>query len=412
MSLDHEPTPPAPPHPCGERAVDLIARAAVEGVPVAANLSRSELLAAVLSHRLARGEIVHGEGVLELLPEGYGFLRCRQDDYEATPADAYVSPSQVRSLNLKAGHLVRGPLRAPKGNERYFALVHVDRVNGVEPAGLGHRITFAARTPVVPDRPLRLGGDAAAVRCVRALAPWCRGHRALVVAPPTWPRALLLADLAAALRAGDSGLRLVVCLLDQRPEDLAAVRARLAAVPECDVVGTGFDQLPERHLALADLVLARVQREVEGGADAVLLLDSLTALVQARQREQPASGRWLCPGLDAQAVLPAKRLFAAARACAEGGSLTIVATALGASGVAVDDAVLAEFRHRANSEVIVDPALAASGDPMPLDLRATHTRPEDDLRPAAQKAEVRALRQRLAAATGAERLALLAAADG
>lgn len=390
-------------------AADLLAKLLAEGATVPPNLARGELLAALQAHHLGHGREVVVDGAFELLPEGFGFVRSPHLDYEASPHDAFVSPSQVRALNLKTGHHLVGPVRAPRGNERYFSLAHVDRVNGVEPMQLVTRVAFPARTPIVATRPLALAGGSAALRLLAWLAPWCRGQRVLVSAPPAWPRATWLTELAAALHAGDPGLLSFVCLLDQRPEDLAAARNRAATVAGCEVTGSTFDQPAERHLALADMVLARAMREVEGGRDVVLLVDSLTALAHAAQRAQQASGRWLCPGLDAQAVLPAKRLFAAARACAEGGSLTVVATALLAVDSVVDATVLAEFRHRGNSEVVLDAQLAADGAAMPFDLQQTRTRPEDDGRDAATRAAVAALRTQAATASPAERERLLAA---
>ncbi len=384
-------------------AAELLGVARAEGVALLPNLSRGELLAAVLAHRLAQRAAVPADGVLDLLPEGFGFLRSVHFDYEASAADAYVSPSQVRALNLKAGQRVSGPLRAPKGGERFFALLHVDTVDGADAAALAHRLAFAARTPIVPRSPLPLAADTGELRALALLAPWQAGQRVLVAAPPAFSRAPFLARLAAALRSADAQLAITLCLLDQRPEDLAAARSQSAGTDGVEVVGTTFDAPCERHTALAELVLARCQRQVEAGRDVVLLFDSLTALTHARQREQPASGRWLCPGLDAQAVLPGKRLFAAARACAEGGSLTVIATALHTTGSPVDDHVLAEFRHRGNSDVLVDAALVAAGAAVPFDAFASRTRPEEDRRDAATLAAVQALRERLAAASAGER---------
>ncbi len=387
---------------------DLLAALLAQGVQTAPNLSRAELLAAFYAHLLSQGQHVLVTGALELLPEGFGFVRSPHLDYEASACDAFVTPSQVRALNLKAGHQVTGALRAPRGNERFFALSHIESVNGIDPARLVTRVAFAARTPMVATRPLALAGDDA-LRTLAFLAPWCRGQRVLVTAPPLWSRSPWLAQLAAALRTGDAGLRLYLCLLDQRPEDVAAVRAQLAPFAGCEVTGSTFGQVAERHVALTEMVLARAQRDVEAGHDVVLLVDSLTALVQASQRAQPASGRWLCAGLDAQAVWLAKRLFAAARACAEGGSLTVIATALGAAAGTVDAAVLAEFHHRGNSDVVIDAESAALAAAAPFDAMATRTRPEDDDREASTLAAVQQLRRDWLQAAAAERVRLLVA---
>jgi transcription termination factor Rho len=416
---DLDPQPHAAPAPHAASALDVPVRlpaaelqAALHGqsVEVAPHLSRGELLHAWIAARLGAGERCFAEGALELLPEGFGFVRSPHLHYEPSPHDPFVAPTQVRALNLKNGHWLRGPLRPPRGAERFFALAHVDSVNGAPPHDLAAHVLFSARTPVLATRALRLDGDDAALRALAVLAPWQLGHRVLVTAPTGWPRAGWLLDVARALRA-DAPLRTFVCLLDQRPEALAAAVARADADQE--VTGTTFDAPPERHAALADLVLARAMREVEAGTHVVLLLDSLTALAHATQRATPASGRWLCPGLDAQAVLPMKRLFAAARACAEGGSLTVIATALGdAEASAVDRAVLGELEHRANSDVVIDDALAAAGAPAPFAARSTRTRPEDDDRDAASLAAAQALRERLAAATTPETRAAVLAGRG
>lgn len=374
---------------------ELLALLRAEGAAVAPNLARGELLAALYAHRLGRGQPCVVEGVLELLPEGFGFLRSPGFDLAASPHDAFVSPSQVRALNLKSGHRVRGPLRAPRGNERFFALVHVDAVNGIAPAALPAVLAFAARTPVIGSRPLRPAGGDPALDALAALAPWCCGQRILWTAPPAWPLRPLLPRLFAALRAQTPALRTFVGLLEQRPEDLAAMRAACAPIAGCEVVGTTFDEPPARSVALAELLLATAQREVEAGGDVLLVLDSLSALTMAAQRAEPASGRWLCPGLDAQAVLPARRLFAAARQCAEGGSLSVLAL-LRDGGSPVDAALRSEFGNRGNSEVVVDAARLEAGAEVPFEPAATRTRPEDDVRSAAEQAAARELRACLA----------------
>jgi len=363
-----------------------------EGSPAGPNLSRAELLAALYAHRLARGQTVNAEGVLELLPEGFGFLRSPHHDFAAGPHDPFVSPSQVRALNLKPGHRVRGPLRSPRGNERFFAIANVDTVNGAAPDHLARRLAFAARTPVVATRPLALLGDDPAVAALAALAPWWRGNRVLWTAPPAWAGGALFARLVGALHANDPALRTFVCLLDQRPEDLVATRSACAGIAGCEAVGSTFGDAPERHEALADLALAAAQREVEAGHDVLLLVDSLSAMAGAAQRAAPASGRWLCPGLDARAVLAGKRLFAAARACAEGGSLSVLGVLRVGSESVVDQSLRAEFRNRGNSEVVVDARRVDAGAAVPFDPIATRTRPEDDVRSASERTAAAAVR--------------------
>lgn len=353
---------------------ELVGLAAARGLPLRPQQAGDTLVAMLLQHELETRGTTCAEGVLDLLPEGYGFLRSPWRDFLASADDVFVSPSLVRSLNLRQGHRLAGPLRGPRGNEKFFALEAITTVNDLDAAALASRPPFASRMPIVAQRPLRLPPATPALRALGRLAPWCHGHRALVVTPPGWPRAAWMASLAAAVRAADAAPWLCVCLLDQRPEAAAAARAQLAALPRCEVVATTFDEPPVRALAVAELTLARALREVEAGADVVLLFDSLTALAQAAHVVQPATGRWLCPGLDAAALGPGKRLFAAARALAEGGSLTVIAAADHAAGNSIDEAVLQGFRDRGNSEVVV----AADADPaMPFDVLATRTRPED-----------------------------------
>lgn len=371
------------------------------GVECRPNLDRGELLALLLQHHIDSDRRVDLGGVLELLPEGFGFLRFPSHDFEPGAADVYVSPSQVRALNLKSGHRIRGPIRGPKGNERFFALVHVDRAADQDPELLRQQIAFAARTPVLPEQPLQLPDSRAEWRLLTKLSPWHHGQRVLVQAPAAWPRAVFLARLAAGVAAAQPSAHVQLCLLDQAPEAIAAARA--AAGCAVQTVATTFDRAAERHLALVELALAQACRTVETGRDVVLLVDSLTALARAAQAANSPTGRWLCPGLDVQAMALPKRLFAAARACAEGGSLTVIATALAGGDSVVDATVLGELRHRANSDVVIDPALAAAGIEPAFDLAALRTRPEDDARSPAQRAAAERDRQRLLAIAPAAR---------
>jgi transcription termination factor Rho len=384
---------------------ELLERLLAAGASPPPNLARGELVAAAMAHRLARGEPLQAAGVLEVLPEGFGFLRSAALDFEPSPHDPFVSPSQVRGLNLKPGHRLLGALRAPKGNERFFSLVQVERVHDLPPEALPHCLAFSARTPVVGTKPLYLAPQSPALRALAVLAPWCRGQRMLAVGPPALPRLAFLVDVALGLHAADPTLRVQLGALDQRPEDLAAARARLPSGSQVTLAGTTFDQGAARPVALAELLLAQAQRDVEQGHDVVLLVDSLTALARAGQRTEAPSGRWLCPGLDVQATAAGKRLFAAARACAEGGSLTVLATAVADPDSALDRAVLAEFRHCGNSEVVFDADLDTepTADAIQFDPRATRTRPEDDVRPAVERARAAAYRQALASVAPAAR---------
>jgi transcription termination factor Rho len=386
-------------------AAELLQRATECGLEPAPNLERSELLAELLRHHLEQGRRVELAGVLELLPEGFGFLRFPNHDFDAGAADVYISPSQVRALNLKSGHTLCGPIRAPKGNERFFALLHTDTIGGRAVEELRRQIAFAARMPVVPTRPLVLPADRPEWRLLGQLAPWQFGQRVLLVTPPDWPRARFLARLAAAIAAGQPATTTQLCLLDQGPDAIAAARA--LAGPSVAVIATTFDRAADRHLATLELALLQACRQVETGACVVLLVDSLTALARVAQAALTPAGRWLCPGLEVQALGPGKRLFAAARACAEGGSLTVIATLGHEPGSAFDAALWTEFGSRGNSEVVIDAKLAAAGIELPFDLARTRTRPEDETRSAAERRLANELRQRLAAAEPAARAGLL-----
>jgi transcription termination factor Rho len=361
------------------------------------HLGRDELLAALFAQHLARHDRVDVDGVLELLPEGFGFLRFPGHDLAAGAADVFVSPSQVRGLNLKDGHRIRGPIRPPRGNERYFALLHIDLVHDVPPEVARSHLGFAALTPLLPTEPLPLATDDPLWRTVARLAPWCRGQRVLLRCPASWPRCAPLATLAQAIAAANADVRVHLGLFDQRPEDLAAAKAQLAGLAVLECVGTAFDAPAERHAATASLLLAQSQREVEAGAHVVLVVDALTTLARAGQLANEPSGRYLAPGLDAAAVQLGKRLFASARKAAEGGSLTVLAVLPHGGEHQVDAAIAREFAGRSHGDVVIDAALAAAGNEMPLDLAATRTRPEDDVASASERTAREALRAELLA---------------
>jgi transcription termination factor Rho len=266
---------------------ELLDLAHAEGLDVLPNLERGELIVQILQHRFSQrdlGQQAVGwhEGVLEILPDGFGFLRSVRNDYQPGPEDVYVSPSQVRRLNLKPGHQLAGPVRQPRRGEKYFALLHIERINGGSVMDLRARVPFTARTPILPHTRLRLDHPGASLRtrAIDLLAPWGKGQRALLAVPPGAGRTQLLQQLATALLHNHPDIHVAVCLVDERPEEVTALRRALAG-PRSDVVASTFDEAPGRHLELAEMALARAQRWVEAGRDVVLLVDSLSAVPRA-----------------------------------------------------------------------------------------------------------------------------------
>ncbi|MGE3175603.1 MAG: transcription termination factor Rho [Planctomycetota bacterium] len=399
---------------CAQERLDVRAEASTSastGAGVHPDASRRDLLFALHAARCARAGLGYGGGVLEVLPEGFGFLRDPAHGFAAGPDDVYVSASQIWRLRLRSGHAIHGPVRAPRRTESYLALLRVEGVDDGPVEALRARVPFDQRVPVLPTRrlPLEHPGAPRDARCVDLLAPWGRGQRVLLLAPPRSGRMQLLAQLAAAAAAANPDLSVHVCLVDARPEDVTATARAAGATSE--LVATTFDQPPARHLAVVDLALQRCQRLCEAGRDVLLLLDSLTTLSRASQRELPPGGRLLVPGLEPQALLRGKKVFAAARNLEGGGSLTVIATAGTGTG-AIDDAIAAEFRGKGNAELVLDRDLAALHAPVPIDVAATGTRREDLLLPPTQRrglARLRAELLQLEPAARADRLVALLA---
>lgn len=341
---------------------ELLAATAEDGVAPRPHLAQTELVAALVGHLVEAGEDVFTEGELSMMHEGFGFVRLAATDYAETASDAYVSQKQIRALNLQHGHRVRGRVRPPQGAERSLALTQVLAVQGAPVDAIGDVAPFATQRAVVASRPLSLGADPAHVD-LATRAPWRLGHRVLVRTERAFARAAWLRDLARAAAAAAPGLAVTLCLLDQRPEDLAAARSDDDPA-NLTVVGTRFADDPRRHCDVAELALQAAQRRVERGEDHLLVVDSLTALTQSHARSQPPSGAWIQPGLDARAVLAAKRLFAAARQLEGGGALTVVA-AVDEGGTDLDEAIAREFAPHSNSDV------------WPQQPECSRTRPED-----------------------------------
>jgi transcription termination factor Rho len=357
-------------------------------------LRRPELVVALVNAQTGggRGELV-GEGVLETLPDGFGFLRSPDSNFLPGPDDIYVSPSQIRRFDLRTGDTVAGPIRPPKESERYFALLKVDAVNYEPPDQPSGRATFDELTPLFPNERLVLEHEPKnlSTRIVDLLCPIGKGQRCLIVSPPRAGKTVLLQDIAHAIAANHPEVALQVLLIDERPEEVTDMSRSVKG----EVVSSTFDEPASRHVQVAEMVLDKAKRLVEHGRDVVILLDSITRLARAYNAVAPASGKVLSGGLDANALHKPKRFFGAARNIEEGGSLTIIATALVDTGSRMDDVIFEEFKGTGNAEIHLDRKLMEKRVFPCLDVNRSGTRKEELLVPPATLNRVWVLRQLL-----------------
>ena len=328
----------------------------VEG---ANRMRKQELIFAMLKNRARNGESIFGDGTLEVLPDGFGFLRSPDTSYMASTDDIYLSPSQVRRFNLHTGDMVEGEVRVPKDGERYFALVKVDRVNGLSPEENKHKIMFENLTPLFPKEQFRLERDIKAEenitsRIIDLIAPIGKGQRALLVAPPKSGKTVMMQHLAHALVANNPDAHLMVLLVDERPEEVTEMQRTVRG----EVISSTFDEPAARHVQVAEMVIERAKRLVELKKDVVILLDSITRLARAYNNVLPSSGKVLTGGVDANALQRPKRFFGAARNIEEGGSLTIIGTALVDTGSRMDEVIYEEFKGTGNCEIHLDRRMA------------------------------------------------------
>jgi transcription termination factor Rho len=315
-------------------------------------LRKQDLIFRIEQSLLDSDTVIRGEGVLEILPEGYGFLRSQDWNYLYGPDDIYVSPSQIKRFDLRTGDTVMGQVRPPKEGERYLALLKVEQVNFEEPEKTKHRIAFDNLRPRYPDQRIRLerkNGDLS-MRVVDLLAPIGKGQRALIVAPPKAGKTILMQKLANAISENHPEVVLIVLLIDERPEEVTDMEENVKA----EVISSTFDEPADRHVQVADMVIEKSKRLVEHGRDVVILLDSITRLARAHNVVVPHSGKILSGGVDANALQKPKRFFGAARNIEEGGSLTIIATALIDTGSRMDDVIYEEFKGTGNMEIHLD----------------------------------------------------------
>jgi transcription termination factor Rho len=319
--------------------------------------------------------IVSTEGVLEMMPDGYGFLRSSDYNYMSSPDDTYVSPTHVRLAGLKTGDTVRGTIRPPKEGEKYFALTKIELVNGKLPHEVRDRVAFEHLTPLFPDERLKLAENATtySTRIIDLLAPIGKGQRGLIVAQPKTGKTILLKEIANAIAKNHPEVYLIILLIDERPEEVTDMQRSVRA----EVVASTFDEPAEKHVKLANVVLEKAKRMVECGHDVVILLDSITRMARAFNTAQPASGKILSGGVDANALHKPKRFFGAARKIENGGSLTIIATALTETGSKMDEVIFEEFKGTGNMELQLDRRLANKRIYPAIDIVASSTRRED-----------------------------------
>ncbi len=333
----------------------LIELAAEHSIDGANRMRKQELIFALLKNRAKKGESIFGDGTLEVLPDGFGFLRSPETSYLASTDDIYVSPSQIRRFNLHTGDTIEGEIRTPKDGERYFALVKVDRVNHESPEAAKNKILFENLTPLHPDELLKLERDIKAEenitsRIIDIIAPIGKGQRGLIVSPPKAGKTVMLQHMAHAITANNPDIVLIVMLIDERPEEVTEMQRSVRG----EVVSSTFDEPASRHVQVAEMVIEKAKRLVEHKKDVVILLDSITRLARAYNTVVPASGKVLTGGVDANALQRPKRFFGAARNVEEGGSLTILATALIDTGSRMDDVIYEEFKGTGNMEIHLD----------------------------------------------------------
>jgi transcription termination factor Rho len=344
----------------------------------ASTLRRQDMMFAILKQLAENDTAIHGDGVLEVLPDGFGFLRSPEANYLPGPDDIYVSPSQVRRFGLRTGDTVEGQIRAPKDGERYFALLKVNKINFDEPEKIRHRINFDNLTPLYPDERLKLENEDPTrkditSRVIDLIAPQGKGQRALIVAPPRTGKTVMLQNLAHAIAANHPECYLIVLLIDERPEEVTDMSRSVKG----EVISSTFDEPASRHVQVTEMVLEKAKRLVEHKRDVVILLDSITRLARAYNTVVPSSGKVLTGGVDANALQRPKRFFGAARNIEEGGSLTIVATALIDTGSRMDEVIFEEFKGTGNSEIILDRKLSDKRTFPAIDITKSGTRKEE-----------------------------------
>jgi transcription termination factor Rho len=363
---------------------DLLSLAESLQVENASSLRKQEMMFAILKNLAENDQAIHGEGTLEILPDGFGFLRSPQSNYLPGPDDIYVSPHQVRRFSLRTGDSVEGQIRAPKDGERYFAMLKINTINYEPPEAVRHRTNFDNLTPLYPNERLKMEMDNPPTlpkgmqkdntpRVIDLIAPIGKGQRALIVAPPRTGKTVMLQSIATAISTNHPDVFLIVLLIDERPEEVTD----MARSVKGEVISSTFDEPATRHVQVTEMVIEKAKRLVEHKRDVVILLDSITRLARAYNAVVPSSGKVLTGGVDSNALQRPKRFFGAARNIEEGGSLTIIATALIDTGSRMDEVIFEEFKGTGNSEIILDRKISDKRTFPAIDITKSGTRKEE-----------------------------------
>ena len=357
---------------------DLLDLAQSLGIENISRAKKQTLIFAILKHKAENDEEVFGDGVLDILQEGYGFLRSSNDSYVSGPDDIYVSPNQIRRFNLSTGDLVTGKIRAPKKGEKYFALIKVSEVNGDAPENIRNRIPFSSLTPLHPNQRLGLelgngGTEDITARVIDLVAPFGKGQRGLLVAPPKAGKTMIMQNIASSISVNHPECELIVLLIDERPEEVTEMERTVRG----EVISSTFDEPAKRHVQVAEIVIEKAKRRAEQGKDVIILLDSITRLARAYNTVAPSSGKVLTGGVDANALQRPKRFFGAARNIENGGSITIIATALIETGSKMDEVIYQEFKGTGNMELHLERRLSEKRIFPAININASGTRREE-----------------------------------
>ncbi|MDA8781578.1 transcription termination factor Rho [Porticoccaceae bacterium] len=375
---------------------ELLEMTASAGLDNLARSRKQDIIFALLKKHAKSGEDIYGDGVLEILPDGFGFLRSAGASYLAGPDDIYVSPSQIRRFNLRTGDGIAGKIRPPKDGERYFAMLKVDEINFDAPENARNKILFENLTPLFPDQPLRLEAGNGSTedltgRIIDLVSPIGKGQRGLIVAPPKAGKTIMMQNIAQSIIRNNPECYIIVLLIDERPEEVTEMQRTVRG----EVIASTFDEPPNRHVQVAEMVIEKAKRLVEHKKDVVILLDSITRLARAYNTVIPSSGKVLTGGVDAHALEKPKRFFGAARNIEHGGSLSIIATALVDTGSKMDEVIYEEFKGTGNMELILDRKIAEKRVYPAINVRRSGTRREDLLMDEAELQRVWILRKLL-----------------